>query len=57
MDAEMQAALVLLVGGLPALGAVMWAVERPALPLPAFIVTVFLAAAAFALAVGLAARW
>ncbi len=56
MDAEVRAAAVLLAGGLPAFAAVLWAVERPALRLPTFAGVVFLAAAAFALAVGLAMR-
>ena len=57
MDAEMRAALLLMAVGVPAVLAVVRAFERPALRLPAFAGVVFLAAAAFALAVGLAVRW
>ncbi len=57
MDAEMRASLVLPAGGLLALAAVLGAVEQSALWLPVFVAVVILAVAAFALAVGLAARW
>jgi hypothetical protein len=56
VDAEQRAALVLLAGGLLALAAVLRAVDRPSLRLPAFAAVVFVAAAAFAVAVGLAVR-
>lgn len=57
MDAEQRAALLLLAVGLPALVAGRWAIERPSLRLPSLAVVVFLAVAAFALAVGWAMRW
>lgn len=57
MNVEQRAALLLLVVGLSAALATLGVARRPSLRLPTVVGVVFVAVAAFALAVGWAMRW